>query len=331
MGIRGLTGWIQWAAPDTIQRHPCWEQWKDKKIGIDILGFLYKAKAQKQSVFMYLARMVAAYKRCGMIPIPIYDGRPPDEKREALKQRAALRLSSDDKKKILEHDLDTVPMTEIQKSVVEVELKVLNNNTSYLTSEERDLTKQFFYACGVTFLNASGEADNVLAYFAKRGDVDAIVSNDLDLLARGVETLLVPESYALPGDLSGWIQYSLSAILRAVDFTYEQFVDMCVLMGCDYTIGYTSLKYKSAYWAIKYRPTFLDTLEKLNIRNQTVYYKAVSILKGDFETPLSLMGEKQWERWSSGILPIEKDTLDEFHRLYLSTLAAVDLDILRDK
>jgi len=331
MGIRGLTGWIQWAAPDTIVKNPSWEQWKGKTIGIDILGFLYKAKAQRQSTILFLAKMIAAYRRLGITPIPIYDGRPPDEKRDALKLRAALRVDSDEKKKILEYDLETIPMSDVQKSVVLTELKVLNNNTSYLTSEERDQTKQFFYACGVLFLNASGEADNVLAYFAKRGLIDAVVSNDLDLLARGVETLLVPESYALPGDASGWIQYSLSGILKAVEFSYTQFVEMCVLMGCDYTSGQVSLKYKSAYWAVKYRPSLSSSLKKLEITNHQIYYKAVDMLIGKDETVDTLMGEKQWTRWATGTLPIEKETLDTFHGAYLTRLSDKDYELLCDK
>ena len=328
MGVRGLTGWIQWAAPTSINRHPDWSEWRGKRIGIDILGFLYKTKAHKQSVFLYLARMIAAYRKNDITPVAIYDGRPPDEKREALKQRSALRQGSEEKKKILEKDLETVPMTDSQKAVLETELQILNNNTSYLTSEERDLTKQFFYACGVMFLNASGEADNVLAYFSKRGYIDAVVSNDLDLLARGVETLLVPEAYALPGDSSGWLQYSLSGLLRTVEFDYDQFVEMCVLMGCDYTMAHTSLKYKSAFWAIKYRPTLKHTLDTLHVRNPAVYYKAIRILKGSDETMETLMGEKQWERWASGTLPKEMDTLEQFRRLYLTSFDNSDYLLL---
>ena len=50
MGVRGLTGWIRWAAPQTI-KEPVWADMKGKKIGIDVLGFLYKAKAHHQSIF----------------------------------------------------------------------------------------------------------------------------------------------------------------------------------------------------------------------------------------------------------------------------------------
>lgn len=326
MGVRGLTGCLRWAASHTI-KEPVWANLKGKKIGIDILGFLYKTKANRQSVFLYLGKLIARFKQYDIIPVPIFDGKPPEEKREALKQRATLRAESDIKKKSLSDELTTVPMSEAQKAIVKNEITVLEHNSSYLTSEERDQAKRFFYACGVLFLNATGEADNVLSYFAKRGEFAAIMSNDLDLLARGVETLLVPEDYALPGDMSGWKQYNLSAILKALDFDYSQFLEMCVLMGCDYTAGIKSMPYKSAYWAIKYRGSIEKTAVKLGT-DMAHYAKAMVILQGIEETTESLMGLKQWERWAAGTVPIEKDALEAFRKVELDGLTAEEYERL---
>lgn len=313
MGIRGLTGWIKWAAPSSISK-PDWEAYKGKKVGVDILGFLYKTKAQRSCPILYMARLVAAFRKYGIIPVMIYDGKPPDAKRAALKQRSELRESSEVKLKVLEGDLATVPMTAEQRSVIEEKLKTLSLNSSYFTSEERDLTKQFLYACGVLSLNATGEADDVLAYMARRGEFAAIISNDLDLLARGVETLLVPDNYALPGDIEGWICYNLTPILNVVGFSYEQFVEMCVLMGCDYTVGHKSLPYKSAYWAIKYRGEIKKTFEALGISHAEPYLEAIERLKGNCETIDTLMGEKQWAKLASGPPRIEHDTLQLFRK-----------------
>ena len=313
MGVRGLTGCVKWAAPSAIQK-PDWSKYKGTKIGVDILGFLYKTKAQRSCPLVYIARLVAAFRKCGITPVMIYDGRPPDAKRAALKQRAALRETSEFTQKILESDLATVPMSEAQKTVVEEKLKALSLNSSYFTSEERDLSKQFLYACGVLSLNATGEADDVLAHFSRRGEFAAIISNDLDLLARGVETLLVPDNYALPGDPDGWILYNLPVLLTALEFTYEQFVEMCVLMGCDYTVGHRSLPYKSAYWAIKYRGAIELTLKHLRVGDVEPYMGAIERLKGNYETVDTLMGEKQWAKFAAGAPPIEGETLALFRK-----------------
>jgi hypothetical protein len=183
--------------------------------------------------------------------------------------------------------------------------------------------KQFFYACGVLCLNATYEADDVLAYFARRGEFAAVLSNDFDLLARGVEQLLVPAYYALPGDVDGWSCYTLSSILRHVGFSYIQFLEMCVLMGCDYTTGCMQLPYKSAYWAIKYRGSLLSTLRVLGLvgaADRALYYAAMERLAGLRMSPATLMGEKQWEKYASFEARVECDALAEFRRSRLSGL-----------
>jgi len=333
MGIRGLTGFLRWVASTTGVEKPHdpldWSKWKGKKIGIDILGFLYRAKAQRQSIFTYLGKFIAACKQHGVIPIMIFDGKPPDEKRTLLQKRAALRIASEETKRHLEKDLDEVPMNELQTEVVSKELHRLDLNSTYLTSEERNMAKQLFYACGIVSLNASCEADSVLAHFAKRNEIVAVISHDFDLLARGVETLLVPESYALPGDAYGWSEYTLSTILRQIGFTYEQFLDMCILMGCDYTSGLKSFPFKRAFWMIQFRGPLTTVLPLLDVKDTKPYETAKQLLEGLLDTQESLMGEKQWEKWATGPPPIELDVLDTFHSLHLAHLTNKEFTLLQ--
>lgn len=294
MGIRGLTGWIRWAAPKTVSA-PNWPEYQNTIIGIDILGFLYKAKARKECPYEYLALFIVACKQLQFTPVIIFDGKPPDAKRPALIQRAETR-----------------------------DLK----RTDYFTSEERDVCKQICYAAGILCLNASGEADDVLAYFSRKGYFKAVISSDLDLLPRGVETLIVPEGADLPGALAGWRTYTLSAILATVDMTYNKFVEMCVLMGCDYTTGQKSLPYKSACWAIKNRRDMLKILETMGVLDETPYTDSIRRLKGELQTRVTLMGEKQWEKWEAGPPLSEYEALSRFRTTHLATLSDEDFLLL---
>jgi flap endonuclease-1 len=292
MGIRGLTGWIAWATPTSIQL-PTWEDFAGARIGVDVLGLLYKSKAQSRDPIVYLATFLAACKKYSITPVPVFDGKPPESKRKTIKSR-------------------TVTTTA--------------RPTIYLTSDERDTAKQLCYACGVSPLNASGEADNVLAYFMKTGYVKAIISNDMDLLARGVETLIVPEGYTLPGDPAGWKQYTLSHILNTVQLSYGQFVEMCILMGSDYTSGEQSIPYKIAYWSIKYRGIFA-TLQWMGVKDIVPYAKAYGILVGLSESPAQLMGDKQWDKLKSGAA-VECEALEKFRETHLSSISDNDYEAL---
>jgi 5'-3' exonuclease len=307
MGVRGLPGFLAWASP-TLRSTPSWKELEGKTLGIDVLGLLYKAKSMKQSIFVYLSRFVLACRTHAITPVFVFDGKPPDEKRGTLQARATQRRNT------IEH----TSTAKVWKSP---------SASPYLTSEERDQAKQLLYACGVLSLNASGEADFVLAYFSKRGHFAAVISNDFDLLARGVTTLLVPEPYALPGDVSGWSSYHLPTILQTIEMTYTQFLDMCVLMGCDYTNGQAHLIYKTAYWAIRFRGTLEDIAAPQDL---PAYQKAKELLSGVLDTQESLMGEKQWDKWIAGTPPIEREALEAFRTTRLKALSHEEFHLLRN-
>lgn len=307
MGIRNLQHWIRWTVPQTV-RSPDWSTFRGKRVGVDILGFLYRAKSCGVYPIVYVAQMVAACKQLGIQPIMIFDGKPPSEKQKILEMRTNIRHTSRIKKTQLEEagaDSESVK-NEIQK---------LELNSTYFTSEERDQVKQFLYSCGVLSLNASGEADNVLAYFSRKGWISAVLSSDFDLLARGVQNLIVPDGNTIPGNY-GWKQYTLPTILMQADMTYEQFVEMCVLMGSDYTAGLRTIPFKTAYWTVKHSGSIEYTLARYNIQDYKPYARAKQILIGTMDSEETLMNAKQWEKWH-GVHPnVEIETLTTFATLY---------------
>ena len=319
MGIVGLLSWIH--TLPLPQKSIDWSLYKGKKLGIDILGFLYRAKTRRHSTLVYVARLVAAFRKHGIHPVPLFDGRPPEEKQPLLEDRARQRIDATLRTNRLENDLLSPGLTEGERASRIAEIQTLASSTTYLTGEERELAKQLFYICGVKPLNASGEADNTLAYLSRRGELAAVISHDADLLARGVETLLIPTNYALPGDTSGWSVYSLSAICVASSLTYAQFVDACVLMGCDYTHGLPKVPPRIAHSLLKRHGGLSSVLTQRRIQPTTPYERAVLLLNGTFDTPASLMNENQWSKWQSLEAEPEWETLFSLRNTLLHSLS----------
>lgn len=320
MGIRNLQHWIRWAVPQTV-KSPDWKQFSGKRVGVDILGFLYRAKSCGVYPIVYTAHMIAACKQLNITPVVIFDGKPPSEKQKILEQRTILRNES----RIKKSQFVAAAESEFAKK----ELQKLELNSTYFTSEERDQVKQFLYSCGVLSLNASGEADNVLAYFSRKGWISAVLSSDFDLLARGVEHLIVPDGNAVPGE-AAWKQYTLSTMLLHSDMTYTQFAEMCVLMGSDYTAGLRSIPFKTAYWTVKHSGSIEYTLARYNIRDTKPFVRAKQILTGVLDTEESLMNPKQWEKWNGVHPTVETDTLTQFADLYFPELPYDSNTVIRN-
>jgi hypothetical protein len=147
------------------------------------------------------------------------------------------------------------------------------------------------YAAGVLFLNASGEADDLLAALYKKGDITAVLSTDMDMLPRGIGRLILTES----ADASTLICVHLDRILRILSVTYDQFVRACVLMGSDYSER--SMPPPQALLAVTSGRAPVDTTESSRC------------LKGDGVEIVSLMAPSQEEKWKAGAPPTEPEAL----------------------
>jgi len=149
-----------------------------------------------------------------------------------------------------------------------------------------------------------------------------------------VNNLLVPETAGVPGDTKGWISYDLDTIIGEAGLTYQQFLEMCVLMGCDYTSKAKSLPYKTSYFNIKYKGTLHRTLHSIHVNDTAPYDKALEMLHGRHETVDGLMNEKQWLKWSlwlkgsADAISTETHYLDELRGKELKEMDIVEFRTL---
>ncbi|KAJ7540356.1 hypothetical protein O6H91_10G009600 [Diphasiastrum complanatum] len=117
---------------------------------------------------------------------------------------------------------------------------------------------------GVPLVKAPSEAEAECAALCKLNKAFAVASEDMDSLSFGaprlVRYLLSPVSQKLP-----IMEYDLSKVLEELKLSLNQFVDLCILAGCDYIenikgIGpQTALKLVQKYGSIE---VILENLNK---------------------------------------------------------------------
>lgn len=118
------------------------------------------------------------------------------------------------------------------EQIMKLENAVKNNIT--VKGSDLDDLVQLFQLTGTPFLQAAGEADHLLADLFKEGLIDGVISEDGDMLAHGVSNLIRgindPKCRR-----SGVVKhYDLNELLTVWKISYQQFVDVCILAGCDY-------------------------------------------------------------------------------------------------
>ena len=252
MGIKNLNKFINKHSPSAITSIS-YTQLKNKKVGIDAMNILYQFTTAIRSsgsdfenktgkvtthIYAILMKSVSLLKR-GILPVYVFDGKAPNLKNTTLENRTKIKLVAKEKLEKLEA-IET--LTEENKK----DIGKLMQQTTTIGKKEIKECKEILDLLGVPYIDAPGEADAELAYLVKNNLVDYIVSEDMDLLTFGCTKLIRGL-----GNKKNMVVIDLKTILTDINLTYKQFVDLCILLGSDYTNTLSGIGMTRAFDLIK--------------------------------------------------------------------------------
>lgn len=313
MGVRGLGGYLKWRVPGA-RRPICWSVHAGETWAIDCSCILFRARGAGLDPRTVLASLLVRMRRFGITPIVVFDGRTPVAKAAVVQQRREVRSAVQDEMRGIRESLDVsgAAMSETTKVALEQRMDVLKATAPTVTREDRDDVKRFLYAAGVLAVTAEHEADDLLAWLARQKVVSAVVSTDLDMLARGIPLLVVPES----PDTTLMAEVSLAGVLGGLGLPYPQFVEACMLMGTDYTPRSCHRLAPPAAVEAAGRGIHWERFVSLEEYEQVA--RGIRLLTGAVEDEdsedadalwKSLLNERQREKWTAGAPACEPEAL----------------------
>ena len=93
-----------------------------------------------------------------------------------------------------------------------------------------DACRELFVAMGVRVIQAPSEAEAQAAWMVRNGAADAIATEDMDALAFGAPLMI--RGF---GSGDSVVIIDRAKVLAGLGLSSEQFTDLCILLGCDYT------------------------------------------------------------------------------------------------
>jgi flap endonuclease-1 len=174
--------------------------------------------------FWNLTAKLLSYR---IIPVFVFDGKPPKEKDDTLKERKRARVALQNKAFRLEKEINTALLSDEQKQEMSKEHAILMKRTQRITKIQLDQLRELFDIMHVPHLTAVGEADSLCIKLYKQGYVGACLSDDTDILAGGCRKMIKFYDHHI-------IEADLYNILKHLGLSETQFLDMCILFGCDY-------------------------------------------------------------------------------------------------
>ncbi len=201
---------------------------KNKKlvIGIDTSLFLYKYMYSYPNFLLGFITQITRLLSNNIIPIYVFEGSPPEEKKEVLKMRNDKRERLKNRIKNIEDEIKKLEDNN-KINVLKKELIKLNKQIIYISKNDIENLKKLLNIFNITYINAVGESDSMFSYLYKKNIIDVCLSDDMDILVSGC-------CHMIKFDKGKVIHYDLNKILKRIKLPYERFVEMCVIFGCDY-------------------------------------------------------------------------------------------------
>lgn len=184
----------------------------------------------------------------GILPVYVFDGEPPELKSRVIKERNQLRERA--------HEEWELALKE--KRYRDAWSKAVQS--AKLTDAMLSDAKRLLTLLGIPHIQAPAEGEAQAAHMAKRGDVFAAGSQDYDSLLFGsprlVRNLTISGRRKLPRR-KAYVEVrpeiiTLDKVLRNLEVTREQLIDIAILIGTDYNPGgIEGIGPKRAYALIK--------------------------------------------------------------------------------
>ena len=157
----------------------------------------------------------------GIKPLYVFDGAPPKLKSGELAKRFARKTEANEAH---EEAKETGTAEDVEK---------FSRRTVRVTREHNEECQRLLRCMGIPFIVAPTEAEAQCAVLARAGKVYAAASEDMDTLTFNSPVLLrhltFSEQRKLPIQ-----EIHLDRVLEGLTLDMDQFIDLCMLLGCDY-------------------------------------------------------------------------------------------------
>lgn len=173
----------------------------------------------------------------GIKPIYVFDGKPSLYKEETVAQRRKVRDSSEKKWKAALKEGD------------EITARKFAIRSSKMSEYIIDSSKKLLTLMGIPYVDAFGEGEAQAAYMVKNGDAWAVASQDYDCLLFGSERIV--RNLTMSNNVSNLEYLELKKVLKKLEITREELVDLSLLVGTDFNHGVKGIGPKTALKIIR--------------------------------------------------------------------------------
>lgn len=271
MGIKELNKLLKSKCPDVFKpMHLSYFAYK--KVAIDITLFLCKFKSKSGSDWLAsFVSLITCLRSYDIHCVFIYDNGHPVEKTDERQTRVENREKTRKRTEDLENalylyktteviqdnlasfytrlmkDNSTLRSTTLNVELAELKIAKMKNYDFKITPDDFALTRELFDILKIPYYLSPLEAETMCSDLCKRKLVDGVLSEDTDVLAYGAPIFLTKLDF-----YNGTcVKIEYNDILERLKLTTDEFLDICIMLGCDYNSRIPKIGPEAIYKLIK--------------------------------------------------------------------------------
>jgi len=299
MGVKGLIKLINDVSKNKAIKTYDFEHFKGMSVAVDASLMIHQTvvairssgkdmtnkKGEMTSHIHGLFFKILALLQNEMIPIFVFDGKALDIKTNTLKLRKEKREKSQ-----LNVDKEEITEDEYIKHF---------KQTYHILNEHIEEIKILLNLMGIPYIVAPNEADVVCAWLSQRdnisGDkyVDGVCSDDSDIITIGASNLFKDMVKFMKKGKQVKV-VNLERVLKKMELTMEQFVNLCSLLDNDYCTHLPRIGPKRAYTLVSQNNNIekIFTVLKLNKNDENL--KCMISARNYFKNALKELDDKNY-------------------------------------
>lgn len=193
----------------------------------------------------------------GIKPVYVFDGKPPTMKSGELEKRKEKREGAE------------AALLKAKEEGNEEEIDKQSRRLVKVDKTHVADCQKLLKLMGVPFVQAPCEAESQCAELVKKGKVYAAGTEDMDALTFGSNVLLrhltFSEARKMPIK-----EFHLDKVLEGMSLNQDEFIDLCILLGCDYCEKIRGIGPKNALKLIQEHRNIETILKKIDSKKHPV-------------------------------------------------------------
>lgn len=273
MGIKDLNTLLKRHAPSCFVTIPL-SKFAGKRIAVDAHYWMYSRMCiartkvlQKTNIaegepnpheitrewVQAFIEFVLGWMSFGVTPVFVFDGTAIPEKAKTKEKRQSDRIAARAKIDSLYEQLRTQQLE--HPGVIIENLRKELSNYKYISADDFEIFQLVARGIGIPVLKAKADGEHLCASLCADGKVAAVLSKDTDCLVFGCPLLITGTSKSCSYEKGVRVPHldcvRLDKVLEGLQLTQNEFVDLCIMCGCDFNTNMSGIAAIKSYGLIK--------------------------------------------------------------------------------